>query len=92
VTVRHTRSPKEINPRQQKRIATRGDQRPPAPGVVLRWKAIYSVGERVNYYATVPAPPTIAELVDRLEKKFGIDLPLVDLFYWDTPRFHSRSS
>lgn len=49
-------------------------------------------GERVNYYATVPAPPTIAELVDRLEKKFGIDLPLVDLFYWDTPRFHSRSS
>jgi len=45
------------------------------------------VGERVNYYATVPAPPTIAELVDRLEKKFGIDLPLVDLFYGIHPGF-----
>ena len=43
-------------------------------------------GERVNYYATVPAPPTIAELADRLAEKFGIDLPLVDLFYWGTPR------
>jgi hypothetical protein len=43
-------------------------------------------GERVNYYATVPAPPTIAELADKLEEKFGIDLPLVDLFYWGTPR------
>jgi hypothetical protein len=37
---------------------------------------------RVNYYATVPAPPTIRELVDNLTSKYDIELPLVDLFYW----------
>ena len=43
-------------------------------------------GERVNYYATVPAPPTIAELVDQLKEKFDIETPLADLFYWGTER------
>jgi hypothetical protein len=37
---------------------------------------------RVNYYATVPAPPTIRELVDKLSDKYDIELPLADLFYW----------
>lgn len=37
---------------------------------------------RVNYYASVPAPPTIAQLADRLEDKYGIQVPLVDLFRW----------
>jgi hypothetical protein len=40
----------------------------------------------MNVYATVPAPPTIAELVDRLQDKFDIELPLVDMFYWGTPK------
>jgi len=40
----------------------------------------------INYYATVPAPPTISELADRLDEKFGIQLPLEDLFSWGTPR------
>jgi hypothetical protein len=39
---------------------------------------------RVNYYATVPAPPTISELASTLEKKFGIEMPFVDLFRWGT--------
>ena len=30
--------------------------------------------ERVNYYATVPAPATIAKLGDDLDDKFGIEL------------------
>jgi hypothetical protein len=38
----------------------------------------------VNYYATVPAPPTIAKLTDDLSDKYGIELPLVDLFQWGT--------
>jgi hypothetical protein len=33
-----------------------------------------------NYYATVPAPATIHELTDKLEDKYGIDLPLSDIF------------
>lgn len=39
----------------------------------------------LNYYATVPAPPTIAEVVKEVQKKFNIDFPLVDLFYWGAP-------
>jgi hypothetical protein len=38
----------------------------------------------INYYATVPAPQTIAELTDNLSNKYGIELPLVDLFEWGT--------
>ena len=41
-------------------------------------------GKLVNYYATVPAPPTIDKLIDDADKKFGIELPLVDLFKWGT--------
>jgi len=37
---------------------------------------------RVNYYATVPAPPTIGEVADALQEKFGIEMPLVDLYRW----------
>jgi hypothetical protein len=40
---------------------------------------------RLNYYATVPAPPTIRELSDRLQDKYDIDVPLSDLFVWGTP-------
>lgn len=42
-------------------------------------------GELVNYYATVPAPPTIGELINKLSDKYNIDLPLVDLFIWGSP-------
>lgn len=40
--------------------------------------------QTVNFYATVPAPPTLAELTDDLSNKYGIELPLVDLFEWGT--------
>ena len=46
-------------------------------------------GQLVNYYATVPAPPTIGELIDRLDQKYGIEMPLVDLFLWASPRSDS---
>ena len=39
---------------------------------------------RVDFYATVPAPPTIAELARTLEENYGIEVPLVDLFRWGT--------
>ena len=41
-------------------------------------------GKLVNYYATVPAPPTTAQLVDKVYDDFGIEIPLVDLFKWGT--------
>src|SRR5215470_6175967 len=36
----------------------------------------------MNYYATIPAPATLADLADKLSEKYGLELPLVDLFYW----------
>jgi hypothetical protein len=41
-------------------------------------------GQLVNYYATIPAPPTIAQLTEDLSNKYGIELPLLDLFEWGT--------
>jgi hypothetical protein len=41
---------------------------------------------RVNYYATVPAPSTVSQLADDLADKYGIELPLADLFYWGTEK------
>ncbi len=40
------------------------------------------VGRKVNFYATVPAPPTLRELVTELGERYGIETPLVDLFLW----------
>lgn len=42
-------------------------------------------GRRVGYYATVPAPPTIAELLQVADQRYGLELPLADLFLWGTP-------
>jgi hypothetical protein len=41
-------------------------------------------GKLVNYYATVPAPATTAELVDKIYDEYGVEIPLVDLFKWGT--------
>ena len=40
---------------------------------------------RVRYYATVAAPPTIAALSDALDEQYGLSLPLEDLFRWGGP-------
>lgn len=41
-------------------------------------------GERTGYYATAPAPQTILELLDVLSTRYGLELPLADLFVWGT--------
>ena len=38
-----------------------------------------------NYYATVDAPPTIGELMDMAAERYGVELPLEDLFHWGDP-------
>ncbi len=35
-----------------------------------------------NFYAVVPAPPTLKQLANILEDKYDVELPLVDLFLW----------
>jgi hypothetical protein len=39
----------------------------------------------LGFYATVPAPPTNREVLDTIYDKFGIALPLEDLFRWNDP-------
>jgi hypothetical protein len=40
---------------------------------------------KMGYYATVPAPATIRETLDDIGERFGISLPLDDLFRWSGP-------
>src|SRR5277367_6462006 len=49
-------------------------------------KVLTVYGAQVNYYATIAAPPTIIQLTDQLYDKYGIDLPLQDLFTWGTSK------
>ncbi len=38
--------------------------------------------KRLGFFATAAAPGTLGELADRLEDRYGIEIPLVDLFKW----------
>jgi hypothetical protein len=49
-------------------------------------KSVTLYGPRVKYYATVAAPPTVRETVEVLAKKYGMELPLADLFVWGTDK------
>src|SRR4029079_8458757 len=40
---------------------------------------------KLGFYAQVPAPGTNKEVLDTIYNKFGISLPLVDLFRWADP-------
>jgi len=65
------------------RADVRGDRRD--EHIYYDGKTFTMFGEKVGYYATFQAPATLAELKDVAEKRYGIDLPLADLFYWGTP-------
>jgi hypothetical protein len=47
---------------------------------------------KLGYYATVPAPPTIRQTLDAAYDRYGISLPLEDLFRWSEPNADARSS
>jgi len=47
-------------------------------------KTLSVYGPRAGYYATVPAPKTIRELLDLAERKYDLHFPLSDLFRWGT--------
>ena len=38
-----------------------------------------------KYYSTVEFTGTIGELIDQLEERYGVEIPLSDLFLWGTP-------
>lgn len=41
---------------------------------------------RAGYYATIDAPPEIGKLATLLADKYGLEIPLEDLFFWGTSR------
>jgi hypothetical protein len=47
-------------------------------------KSLTVYGPKAKYYATVDAPPTIREMLGAVEQKYGIEMPLADLFLWGT--------
>ncbi len=64
------------------RMNVRGDRRD--EHIYYDGKSFTIFCERLGYYASFDAPGTLAELKDVTEKRYGIDLPLADLFYWGT--------
>jgi len=40
---------------------------------------------KLDFYASAPAPATIREVLDQAYNKFGLKLPLEDLFRWNDP-------
>jgi len=49
-------------------------------------KNLTQYGPTMKYYATVAAPSTIRELLQIMDQKYGLDLPLADLFLWGTDK------
>jgi len=45
-------------------------------------KTLTLYAQRAGYYASVPAPPTLKEVVEAADRKYGIRLPLADLLHW----------
>ncbi|WP_029917195.1 DUF2092 domain-containing protein [Caulobacter sp. UNC358MFTsu5.1] len=43
-------------------------------------KSVTLFAPKVGYYASVPAPPTIAATVATISDKYGVEIPLADLF------------
>jgi hypothetical protein len=41
---------------------------------------------RTGYFAGFQAPPTLTGLVEVAEKRYGIDFPLADLFFWGSEK------
>lgn len=43
-------------------------------------------GNTLKFYATIPAPATIRELLDVADERYNIGMPFADLFVWGTDR------
>jgi hypothetical protein len=53
-------------------------------------KSFTLFAKRLNYYATVPAPPTVGQLANTLDEQYDVTVPIVDLFRWGTPSWSTE--
>ncbi|HUO87731.1 MAG TPA: DUF2092 domain-containing protein [Rhizomicrobium sp.] len=49
-------------------------------------KAVTLFSPRLGFYASFPAPDTIGKTLARAKDRYGIELPLADLFAWGTDK------
>jgi hypothetical protein len=54
-------------------------------------KNVTIYAEKLKYYTTFPAPPTIAQAAEVAAKKYGVEIPLADLFLMGTDQFDTKS-
>lgn len=47
---------------------------------------------KLGYYATIAAPPTIHQILDVVDRDYGVKLPLEDLFRWTDPSFQPSTT
>ncbi|RYZ41924.1 MAG: DUF2092 domain-containing protein [Myxococcaceae bacterium] len=47
-------------------------------------------GPGSGFYASFDAPPTLAKTLEAAEQRYGVELPLVDLFHWGTDKASVR--
>jgi hypothetical protein len=48
-------------------------------------KTLTLAAPRVGYYASVPLPGILSEAMTHVAERYGIEMPLADLFLWGTP-------
>ena len=83
LTFAHTTDMLAVRPNKL-RIDIQGDQ---MSGLLLYDGKTFTLFARgAGYYASADAPPTIGELIDIVREKYGMELPLVDLFLWGGPQ------
>jgi len=49
-------------------------------------KTLTQYAPRPKYYASIAAPGTIADVLQAADQKFGLQVPLSDLFFWGTDK------
>jgi hypothetical protein len=52
-------------------------------------KTLSVFAPRVGYYASIAAPPTIAQLAKTLDSEYDLSIPLEDLFLWGSAGWNS---
>jgi len=83
LTFAHTTEILAVSPNKL-RVDIQGDQK--SRLFLYDGKTFTLFARRAGYYASTDAPPTIGQLIDVASDKYGIELPLLDLFLWGGPR------
>ena len=53
--------------------------------IIFDGKTVSLYTPEQKFYSTVAFTGTLAELVDKLQERYAVELPLADLFVWGTP-------